>query len=211
METKKKGIPITGVFSRLYDRYNAIGGFGQAFRRRIVDEAELKPGETVLDCGCGTGTLAVIAGERVGPNGAVHGIDLSPDQLAIAREKANGGNLHIGFHEGSIDELPFPDNSFDAVFSTLMIHHVPTDVKRAAFREMHRVLKPGGKIVIVDFGPPKHIWGWVLFAPFVLMFLCMSNTRDNLLNRLPEMMSSSGLRVTDHRVVKEVAHLIKAV
>ncbi len=210
MKTESKGIPITGISSKLYDRYNKWGGYGEAFRKQIVDEASLKPGETVLDCGCGTGTLAVIAKRQVGTEGTVKGIDLSPDQLAIAREKAEKENLDIEFLEGSVDELPFPDASFDAIFSTLMIHHLPATVKQGAFREMRRVLKPGGRIVIVDFGPPKHVWGWVVFAPFVLMFLLVKSTRDNLFNRLPEMMSAAGLRIMDHRTIKEVAHLIRA-
>jgi len=210
MDLKNKGIPISGFSSKLYDRYNKWGGFGEAFRRRIVDAVSLKPGESVLDCGCGTGTLALIAKRQVGPEGTVHGIDLSPDQLRIAETKAQRENINIAFQEGSIDELPFPDESFDAIFSTLMIHHVPEDVKRAAFCEMRRVIKPGGRIVIVDFGPPKHWWGWVVLAPFVLMFLLVPSTRDNLFNRLPEMMSSAGLRVTDHAIMKEVAHMIRA-
>lgn len=210
MEKETKGLPITGVFSRLYDRYNRLGGFGEAFRKRIVDEVSLKPGERVLDCGCGTGTLAVIAKREVGPEGGVSGIDLSADQLEIARRKAQREELDVIFHEGSIDELPFPDESFDAIFSTLMMHHVPERVKQAAFREMRRVLKPGGRIAIADFGPPKHLWGWVVFAPLLLMFLAMSTTRDNLFNRLPEMMSGAGLRVTHHGIIKEVVHLIKA-
>jgi len=196
MKTEIKGLPITGVFSRLYDRYNRLGGFGEAFRKRIVDEMSLKSGESVLDCGCGTGTLAIIAKREVGPEGAVCGVDLSADQLRVARKKAQREELDVSFHEGSIDELPFPDESFDAIFSTLMMHHVPASVKMAAFREMRRVLKPGGRIAIADFGPPKHAWGWLVFAPLMLMFLAMSTTRDNLFNRLPDTMSAAGLRVT---------------
>jgi ubiquinone/menaquinone biosynthesis C-methylase UbiE len=210
MKSENKGIPISGISSKLYDRYNKWGSFGEAFRRQIVNEASLKPGESVLDCGCGTGTLAVIAKRQVGAEGTVRGIDLSPDQLAIAKKKAQTQNLDITFHEGSIDELPFPDSSFDAIFSTLMIHHVPPKVKTGAFREMRRVLKPGGRIVIADFGPPKHWWGWIVLAPLILSLLVIRNTRDNLFNRLPELMSAAGLNVTEHRVIKEVAHLIKA-
>lgn len=210
MKTKSKGIPIKGGFAKHYDSYNKWGGFGQAFRERIADEADLRSDDSVLDCGCGTGTLAVIAKRRVGADGKVRGIDLSTDQLDIAREKARKENLDIDFHEGSIDELPFPDDSFDVIFSTLMLHHVPNSVKVSAFREMRRVLKPGGRIVIADFGPPAHVWGWLLFAPFILMFLVMPNSRDNLLNKLPDLMSAAGLNVEDHRTIKEVVHLIKA-
>jgi ubiquinone/menaquinone biosynthesis C-methylase UbiE len=209
MEGKSKGLPITGLSSKFYDRFNNLGGFGEAFRKRIVDEASLKPGESVLDCGCGTGTLAIMAKREVGAEGRVCGVDISKDQLDVARRKIKQG-LEIEFCEGSIDELPFPDQSFDAIFSTLMLHHVPREVKIGAFREMSRVLKPRGRIVIADFGPPKHVWGWILFSPIMLMLLLGSTTRDNLLNRLPELMSKAGLRVTDHKVIKEAVHLVMA-
>ncbi len=210
MEGKSKGIPISGISSKLYDLCNSIGGFGEAFRKRIVDEASLKPGENVLDCGCGTGTLAIVAKRQVGPKGHVRGIDISRDQLDIARNKAKREGFEIEFHEGSIDELPFPDKSIDVIYSTLMLHHVPRQVKMGAFGEMRRVLKPGGRIVIADFGPPKHAWGWALCAPIMLMLWLAPTTRDNLYNRLPELMSQAGLRVTEHKFVKEAVHLIKA-
>ena len=210
MKAEKKGWAITGVSSKLYDRYNRWGGFGEAFREKILEGASLKPGESILDCGCGTGTLAIIAKRRVGAEGRVHGIDISQDQLEIGRGKARKENLDIEFQEGSIDDLPFSDDSFDAIFSTLMLHHVPRSVKAAAFREMRRVLKPGGRIVVVDFGPPKHLWGWALLAPFILMFLAFSTTRDNLFNRLPEIMSEAGLRIMEHKVIKPATHMIKA-
>ncbi len=210
MKTHEKGRPITGVFAKFYDRCSNWGGFGEAFRERIVDAASLKPGESVLDCGCGTGTLAVVAKRRVGPEGSVQGIDLSRDQLEVAEENARSEGLEIEFQEGSIDELPFREDSFDAIFSTLMLHHVPRGVKEAAFREMKRVLRPGGRIVIVDFGPPKHSWAWAPLAPFILILMAFKESRDNLFNRLPGMMSDAGLRITEHRMVKAATHLIVA-
>lgn len=208
---KSKGYPVAGIFSRFYDRYNSRFGFGEAFLEEIVDEAALKPGESVLDCGCGTGTLAIIAKHRVGPGGRVVGVDISDDQLTKARNKARAQGLEIEFHHGSIDELPCSDQSFDGIFSTLMFHHVPRNVKKHAFSEMRRVVKPDGRIVIADFGPPANLFTWILASPIVLVFLGGSTMRDNLFNRLPAMMCQAGLEVTGHRITKQVIHLITAV
>ena len=148
MKAKSKGIPIKGGFARHYDRYNKWGGFGEGFREQIADEADLQPGDSVLDCGCGTGTLAVIAKRRTGADGEVCGIDLSTDQLDIARKKAGKEGLDINFFEGSIDELPFPDNSFDQVFTSCTLCSVPDPIK--GLRALKRVLKPTGELKMFE-------------------------------------------------------------
>jgi ubiquinone/menaquinone biosynthesis C-methylase UbiE len=207
---KSKGLPIKGISSRFYDRCNAFFGYGESFSQRIVDEAALKPGEHVLDCGCGTGTLAIVAKRLVGSTGRVFGVDLSLDQLQIARRKAKERQLQIEFQQASIDDLPYEKASFEVIFSTLMLHHVPTQVKARAFQEMRRVLKPGGRIIIADFGPPASFWGWIAFAPFLFPFLLYDAGRDNMLNRLPDLIKKSGFHVRKHSTIKQFVHLIKA-
>ncbi len=123
----------------------------RGLRHRAADLARLQPGETVLDVGCGTGTLALIAKERVGDTGHVFGIDPGPRQIARARAKAARRGSPIDFRVGVIERLPLPDQSFDVVLSTLMMHHLPDDLKRRGLSEIARVLKPGGRLVIVDF------------------------------------------------------------
>jgi ubiquinone/menaquinone biosynthesis C-methylase UbiE len=123
----------------------------QEIRQRTIDLAQLQSGETVLDVGCGTGTLALIAKKRVGTTGRVCGIDPATQQIARARSKAARRGLPIDFQIGVIERLAFPDQSFDAVLSTLMMHHLPDDLKRQGLSEIARVLKPGGRLVIVDF------------------------------------------------------------
>jgi ubiquinone/menaquinone biosynthesis C-methylase UbiE len=119
--------------------------------RRTLDLARLQPGEQALDVGCGTGTLALAAARRVGASGRVVGIDPSAQQIARARAKAAHRHAPIEFQIGVIEELPFPDQTFDVVFSTLMMHHLPAPLKRQGLVEIARVLKPGGRLVIGDF------------------------------------------------------------
>lgn len=120
-------------------------------RQRTISLAQLQPGEQVLDVGCGTGTLAIEVARRVGRSGRVSGVDPGAQQIARARAKAARRNLPIEFLVGAIEQLPFPDQSFDVVFSTLMMHHLPTPLKRQGLAEIARVLKPGGRLVIADF------------------------------------------------------------
>lgn len=126
-------------------------GMLRKLRQRTINLAQLQPGEQVLDVGCGTGTLAIEAARRVGRPGRVAGVDPGAQQIARARAKAARRNLPIEFLVGVIEQLPFPDQSFDVVFSTLMMHHLPTPLKRQGLAEIARVLKPGGRLVIADF------------------------------------------------------------
>jgi len=133
-------------------------GREQAFRQRIADLARLQPGEIVLDVGCGTGTLAMVARQRVGEIGRVAGIDPSPQMIARASRKAVRRGLAIDFQVGVIEHLSFPDQSFDVVLSTFMMHHLPDDLKRRGLAEIARVLKPGGRLLVLDMKGPAGPW-----------------------------------------------------
>jgi len=126
-------------------------GKGRELRQRTITLADLQPGETVLDVGCGTGTLAIEIQRHVGNAGRVVGIDPSSEQIARARAKAVRHNVSVEFQVGVIEQLAFPDQSFHAVFSTLMMHHLPASLKRQGLVEIARVLKPGGRLIIADF------------------------------------------------------------
>jgi ubiquinone/menaquinone biosynthesis C-methylase UbiE len=126
-------------------------GKGRELRQRTLALAGLRPGEKVLDVGCGTGTLAIQAARLVGSAGRVVGIDPSPEQVAQAQKKGVQRHLPVEFEIGVIEHLAFPDATFDVVLSTLMMHHVPGSLKRQGLAEIARVLKPGGRLVIADF------------------------------------------------------------
>src|SRR5262245_43047178 len=142
---------------RVYDwlaRVITLGG-EQKFRQRTLDLAELQSGDAVLDVGCGTGTLLIEAAKRVGPSGSTHGLDRSTEMVAHARRKAAAQGVTASFVEGSADCLAFPDASFEVVFCTLMLHHLPASMQMATIVEMRRVLRPGGRMVIVDTQRPR--------------------------------------------------------
>ncbi len=120
-------------------------------RQRTATLARMQPGEAVLDVGCGTGTLAMEVQRRVGRAGRVAGVDPGTEQIARARARAARRHVPIEFQIGVIEQLPFPDQTFDVVLSTLMMHHLPAPLKRQGLAEIARVLKPGGRLVIADF------------------------------------------------------------
>jgi ubiquinone/menaquinone biosynthesis C-methylase UbiE len=140
-----------------YDLSVNIMTLGQAsrLRRMTVDQALLKPGESVLDVGCGTGGVTIPAKIRVGENGNAAGIDPSPEMIAVANRKAERGGLQIDFRVGVIESLPFPDETFDAVTSSLMMHHLPADLQVKGVAEILRVLKPGGRFLVADMIRPS--------------------------------------------------------
>jgi ubiquinone/menaquinone biosynthesis C-methylase UbiE len=150
------GLVLHGT-ARFYDlmAWFVMLGRERVFREKLIDLARLKTGESVLDVGCGTGTLAIAAKQRVGSTGKVYGIDASPEMIAKAGRKAKKAGIEVVFKNGVVEALPFLDEHFEVVFSTLMLHHLPREVREKCAREMRRVLKPGGRVLAVDFGAPQ--------------------------------------------------------
>jgi ubiquinone/menaquinone biosynthesis C-methylase UbiE len=136
-----------------YDLLIGLLTFGRerAFRERLLAPARLKMGESVLDVGCGTGSLALVAKRIVGSRGEVHAVDPSPEMIARANHKARKARLVVQFKTGVAESLNYPNERFDVVLSTVMLHHLPKAIRQQAVREMRRVLKPNGRLVAVDF------------------------------------------------------------
>ncbi len=141
-------------WARLYDLGTTLLSFGRlsALHRKMVELAGIAPGERVLDVGCGPGRLAIVAGTVAGPAGETCGIDPVPGMVELARRKAARAGVPVRFEVGVIEALPYPADHFDVVLSSLMLHHLPDELKRRGLAEIRRVLKPGGRVVAVDFG-----------------------------------------------------------
>src|SRR5262245_499132 len=130
-------------------------GRDRTFREKLVGLARLGSGESVLDIGCGTGSLAIVAKRQVGASGKVFGIDASPEMIARATATAAKASLDVSFKTAIAEALPFANAEFDAVLSTLMLHHLPRKVREQCAREIRRVLKPEGRVLVVDFARPQ--------------------------------------------------------
>ncbi len=129
----------------------AFRGREKNVRDSVLDLLTIKAGDSVLDAGCGTGTLAIAAKRLVGPTGSVHGIDASPEMIARAEKKAQKARVTVAFKYGFVQSLPFPEAHFDVVLSTMMLHHMPHKGRREFIFETRRVLKQGGRLLVVDF------------------------------------------------------------
>jgi ubiquinone/menaquinone biosynthesis C-methylase UbiE len=139
-------------------RLNEIGSqlmFAGRRRRvytRIVALTAVKPGDSVLDVGSSSGYLARKLAARAGPAGRVTAVDPSEAAIAHAQRRAAG---EITFLVGVAQRLELPDSSFDVVTSTLALHHIPARQRDAAVREMYRVTRPGGRLMVADFEPSR--------------------------------------------------------
>jgi ubiquinone/menaquinone biosynthesis C-methylase UbiE len=155
---RARGAPHTAGrpvrWARLYDLGATLFSLGQlsALHRTTVELAGIRAGERVLDVGSGPGRLAIAAGTAAGPAGESCGIDPAPEMVELARRKAAQAGVPARFEVGVIEALPYPADHFDVVLSTLMLHHLPDELKRRGLAEIHRVLKPAGRLVAVDFG-----------------------------------------------------------
>jgi SAM-dependent methyltransferase len=139
----------------LYDPVTRLMGVRDA-HWRLVAQAGIEPGATVLEIGCGTGNVLLLAARAV-PGATLIGLDPDPAVLAVAGRKARRAGVPLRLDHGYADRLPYPDGSVDRVLSAFMLHHLPADQQRDALQEVRRVLAPGGRLHLLDLdgSPPS--------------------------------------------------------
>ena len=179
-----------------YDGLVNLMTLGQARRLRTltVDQALLKPGDSVLDVGCGTGAVTVPAKLRIGIHGTAAGIDPSSEMISVARRKAEMNKLEIDFRVGVIESLPFPDKTFDVVTSSLMMHHLTDRLRVKGLAEILRTLKPSGRILIADMERPT---GSAFKRFFTSMILHHMHVVEFGIQDLPKLLSDAGFEAVE--------------
>lgn len=174
---------------RLYDLGASILFLGRrrATFQTLIAAVGVRAGQRVLDVGCGTGTLAVLI-KKLHPQVDVFGLDPDPRALERARHKAQRTGVALRFDQGFSTALPYDAATFDHVFSTYMFHHLEKDDKAATLREVRRVLKPGGRLHLMDFAGPDEGGHSVS-----RLFHAHDRMKDNARSRILELMAQAGL------------------
>jgi ubiquinone/menaquinone biosynthesis C-methylase UbiE len=194
-------IPALGYrwLTRFYDPVVRATAREATFKEALLRQASIQDGPRVLDLGCGTGTLAMMV-KRANRSAAVSGLDADAEALRLARTKLEEAGIAVQLDQGRASALPYSAESFDRVLSSLFFHHLPSESKLEAMREVLRVLRPGGEFHIADWGKPT---GPVMRLAFVGVQLLdgFATTTDNVRGLLPDFLGLAGfenVEITNH-------------
>jgi len=191
-ESNTTYIPAAGLgfLTRFYDPLVKITCRENYFKKRMLELADIKQEHKVLDVGCGTGTL-LLQINRIQNNAKLFGLDGDQEILSIAEQKAEKANARINWLHAYSTSIPLDEDSMDLVTNSLMIHHLMPNDKSVTFSEIYRVLKPGGRLVLVDWGKPSNLFFRGLFK-FIRILDGHPNTYDHLHGNIPQLISDSG-------------------
>ena len=190
MSTEPRYVPAAGRASltRFYDLGVRLTMREGQWRPLVVEAvADLRP-TVVVDVGCGTGSLSIPIAEVL-PDARVVGVDGDPEVLAIARSKP--GAEAVEWTEGLADSLPLSNADVDVVVTSLVLHHLPRETKREMLAEARRVLRPGGRLVVADWGVPQDIVASAGFAALQLLD-GFPTTNDNRRGLIPRLIIETG-------------------
>ena len=178
--------------TRFYDPILNLTMPEKQFKSELIKQAAIKPNHHVLDFGCGSATLSLMV-KMMKPQTVIRGVDVDAKNVEIAKRKI--GNVHADIYIDKYDGvvLPYADNSFDRVISSLVFHHLDAGQKANSFTEIKRVLKPGGELHIADWGKPSNMAMRSAFY-FVQFLDGFKTTADNVKGLLPAYMTDVGFQ-----------------
>ena len=213
MKSSKEYIPALkyNFLTPLYDFLLRWTLRESTFKSALVRQANIREQHQILDIGCGTGTLTLLT-KQMHPQSQIFGIDGDSTILEIAKRKSM--STSIQFDSGMCYALPYSDNSFDRVISSLLFHHLTTDNKRKTLKEIFRILKPSGEVHIADWGKAQDP---IMRAAFLLIQMLdgFKTTSDNIKGQLPCFLSEAGFQkveeVKKYRTVYGTLSLYKGV
>jgi len=178
------------ALTRFYDPVVRLTTRERTVKSALIDYAGVPPGATVVDLGCGTGTLT-IGLKRKYPSARVIGLDADPAILEFAKAKADVAGIDVEFVECCASDMPFASGSADRFVSSLFFHHLQADIKKRVLSESFRILAADGELHISDWGKPENVLMRLLFYPVQLLD-GFSNTRENVQGLLPDLIMDAG-------------------
>ena len=190
--------------TRYYGRLVALTNLDSIYQKAVLGQIGLEGKKHVLDLACGTGSLALMLKYQY-PDSQVQGLDADPVMLERARRKAATTDLGIEFVEAMSYDMPYPVNSFDIVVSCLFFHHLISENKVLTLAEIARVLRPGGRLVVCDWGKPANPFFQATFG-LVRLLDGFEVTRENREGRLPEIICSNGF--SEVAVIQRITWLV---
>lgn len=190
-ESKENYIPALGLdfLTPFYDSVVKWTTREKVFKGKLVEQIEILSSGRLLDLACGTATLTVALKRRF-PRAEIYGIDGDTKILRIARRKAAASGAEINFSEAFATALPYPDEHFDAIVTSLFFHHLTPANKRKTLGEVLRVLKPGGTLHVADWGKAANILMKAASQPII--WLDGKTTEDSLQGKLPGLVAEAG-------------------
>jgi len=197
MSDNKNYIPALKYdwLTRIYDPVLQLTMPERKFKSALINQMKIQHGDKVLDFGCGSLTLSIMAAQKH-TDAEFHGVDIDEKILSIAKKKLEGAGLTIQTKLYDGGRLPYPDNYFDKVMSSLVFHHLTLRQKYGALDEIMRVLKPSGAVNIADFAKPANVLQRTGFYAVQLLD-GFETTQDSVKNVLPNAIRETGFLNAD--------------